>query len=105
MRVSFSKLICGLFLVSGCDCMHSMQFKVSPGAAYTREQIVEQTRQVLDSTATEFGLNKSDRPLLVKGAFCSYVESTNAQVTPIRMLWFGARVVDGFIVVDGGMWN
>lgn len=96
--------MCGLLLVSGCDCMHSMQFRVSPATA-TGEQTAQQTRQVLDSTATEFGLNQSNGPFHVKGAFCLYVESANAQVTPIRTLWFGARFVDDSVVIDGRMWN
>ena len=97
--------MCGLLLVSGCDCMHSMQFKVSPAAAYTREQTAQQTRQVLDSTAIEFGLNESNGPFYVKGAFCLYVEPANAETTPLRTLWLGARFVDDSVVIDGRMWS
>jgi hypothetical protein len=85
--------------------MHSMQFRVSPGTADTHEQTAQQTRQVLDSTATEFGLSQKDGPFYVKGAFCLYVESPNAQATPVRTLWLGARFVDDSVVIDGRMWN
>ncbi len=105
MRTALATLVCGLLLVSGCDCMHTMQFKVDPAPAYEHEQTAQETHEVLRATASEFGLEESNRPFWVKGAFCLFSERTNNQTSPLRALWYGARLVDNSVVVDGGMWN
>lgn len=85
--------------------MHSMQFKVGPAPGYSREQTAQQARQVLGSTATQFGMAESDGPFWIKGAFCLFSEPTNHQTSRLRALWYGARFVDNSVVIDGRMWN
>ncbi len=105
MRTALAVVVCGLFFVSGCDCMHSLQFQVNPAPGNTREQTAQETRQVLHATATEFDLKESNGPFWVKGAFCLFSEPTNSQTSPLRALWYGARFVDNSVVIDGRMWN
>ncbi len=105
MRTGSAVLACVVFFITGCDCMHSMQFQVDPGSGYTQEQAAQEARQVLHATATEFNLQESNGPFWAKGAFCLFSEPTNNRTSPLRALWYGARFVDTRVVIDGGMWN
>ncbi len=108
MRLSLAILLWGCLLLSGCDCMHSTQFRISPATGTTTEQEKQETRkvtEVLRSTADVFGFEDHTTNTTIKGAFCCFTESTNNLPFAHWALFYDGRTVGGSIVVDVNLWN
>lgn len=98
----------GLFLLTGCDCLHNSQYHICSSTGYYSEEPDQRAREimpVLRAAAAQLGLEERNWPLQVNGAFCIFSEPTNHLPKAARALWFGARTAHYLVVVDAGLWN